>query len=175
FEQANRTLSASYLDSLATHLEHGAGRRRAPGISGGDFGFPALHSLIAQHEPGTRFGIVGAYLALEFYRRQAEVEPGLGLVDFPGVGRTAFVLRLRSQAPVEDLRQVPHEQFAPELTEPLCKLACRMAGIYANRLLDIHRTGVEPCFHVHQADARLAVPAEDGGLDRRGAAPSRQQ
>ena len=35
--------------------------------------------------------------------------------------------------------------------------------------------GVEPCVHLHDGDAGLAVAGEDGALDRRRAAPARQQ
>ncbi len=37
------------------------------------------------------------------------------------------------------------------------------------------RAGVEPLFHLHDADAGLAVAGEDGALDRRRATPARQE
>ena len=43
-----------------------------------------------------------------------------------------------------------------------------------HRLDRIHRAAIESCCHPHQADAGLVVAGEYRGLDRRGAAPARQ-
>ena len=38
-----------------------------------------------------------------------------------------------------------------------------------------HGAGIQPLFHLHDGDAGLGIPGQEGSLDRPGTAPSRQQ
>ena len=65
---------------------------------------------------------------------------------------------------------------APE-ARPAGRAGCRRspAGRSAMRSAQQHRAGIEPLVHLHDGDAGLPVAGEDGALDRRRAAPARQQ
>jgi len=50
-----------------------------------------------------------------------------------------------------------------------------LAGGDGDGPLGEDRAGIQPGIHAHDGDASLGVTGADGGLDRRGAAPARQQ
>ena len=51
----------------------------------------------------------------------------------------------------------------------------RVVGMNVHPFAEQDRTLVQPFAHLHDLDAGLAVAGHDGALDRRGAAPARQQ
>ena len=66
-------------------------------------------------------------------------------------------------------------RFRAERGEPVVQAAAGVRGGNRRAHLEQHRAGVEPCFHLHHGDAALRVAGFHRALDRRGAAPARQQ
>jgi len=62
-----------------------------------------------------------------------------------------------------------------DLRQRLGELAGGLTRADVVNALEEHRAGIEPLVHLHDADAGARVACEKGALDRRRAAPSRQQ
>ena len=68
-----------------------------------------------------------------------------------------------------------HDSLSAEYGQTIVQLPRRFARANRGECLQHHRSGVEPGLHLHDRDARFGVPRKDGAMNRRGAAPARQQ
>ena len=71
--------------------------------------------------------------------------------------------------------QRAHHQVGAEARQHVVKLARGHVGADRHPLGHGDRAGIEGLFHAHDRDARLRVSGHDGAVDRRSAAPARQQ
>ena len=132
-----------------------------------------LDPLALDLEPGAGEGSEGPDLALDLGRRPRPVDPRLGLVDLGGVGDAVLGLRHRRRSAAG--RPAPRPSVARRVS-PSSSVSC--AGILVvdrDLALEQHRPGVEPCLHLHDGHAGHLVAGQDRALDRRRAAPARQQ
>ena len=104
----------------------------------------------------------------------SSLDPGVLFVDFGRVGGTRIILRDGLEAPINNVVQMCCQDLTAERGQAIVQLAGGL-GIADGDFLDVkHGPTVEPGGHAHQANARGCVPGQDGRLDRRCAAPSRQ-
>ena len=127
-------------------------------------------------KPGAGPGAERAHLAVEIARRIAPVEPLVVARQLGRVGDAGGRLGLRRQRPGCETRRAPSTiRRAPSG----CQLVVQHAGVVfwpdRDALLQQHRAGIETLVHLHDGDAGLGVAGQDGALDRRRAAPARQQ
>ena len=108
--------------------------------------------------------------------RLAPVDPGLALVDLVGIGDAVVGLRRELQRAALQRAERAHHQVGAERAParragrpPSCR------GRSATRSAMRHGPGVEPLVHLHHHDAALGIARHDRAVDRRGAAPARQQ
>ena len=73
-----------------------------------------------------------------------------------------------------ELRQHLDHEIGAHVRELRAQLA-RSLAVDRRRHGREHRPGVEPALHLHDRDSRHPIAGEDRALDRRGAAPARQQ
>ena len=115
----------------------------------------------------------GADLALDLLSGPGPVDPRLGLVDLRRVGCAVvgLRLRLRLRGRTSTIRARP---FAPSsaISSVTCPAFLRSSVSFP---LQQHRPGVEPVIHLHDGHAGHRVAGQDRPLDRRSAAPARQQ
>ena len=136
---------------------------------------PKLHHLTAPNKRRPRRRVKSADAALNHRRRLGPVDRRFGLVDLAGVGHTFGGLRLPGQvAGFESVQRLNDQRCADH---GQAQVQHRRAVVRPDRrdLFEQHRTGVEAGVHLHDRDPRRCVAGFDGTLDRRGAAPSRQQ
>ena len=108
-------------------------------------------------------------------RRQAPVQLCLALVDFGGVAGPGLVLRAGlSQGAGQVLKHVQQQAWT-DRGEPRVQLAAGRQRRYRAALYSHHRPRVQTRIHVHDGHAALPVAGFDSALNRRRAAPARQQ
>jgi hypothetical protein len=125
----------------------------------------------AHHRTGE--GIEGADLARQDRRRLVPVEPGLGLVDLFGIGDA--VAGLCHGDKLIEARQCFDHQFSAQRRKAVVQAAGAVLRVDGDGAGQQHGTGIETGFHAHDGDAGLRVSSLDGAMDRRRAAPARQQ
>jgi hypothetical protein len=67
------------------------------------------------------------------------------------------------------------QYFGAQGGQAIVQAAAGFVGGDRRASLQHHRTGIQAGFHLHQIDAAFRIAGKDGALDRRGAAPARQQ
>jgi hypothetical protein len=77
--------------------------------------------------------------------------------------------------PSRGLVQRQHDQLAPQIGQPVMQRAGGVTPGDGRGVHEQHVAGVEPGVHLHDGDAGLGVAGFDGAVDRRSAAPARQQ
>ena len=133
----------------------------------------ALTSVPASVTTAPGKGVEGAQLARQHGGRLGPVEPGLGLVDLAGVGDAGLGLHHGKQL-IETRQGVDHE-FAAQCGKAVVQAAGTVLRIDGHGLGQQHGAAVESGFHLHDGDAGLRVARLDRAMDRRRAAPARQQ
>src|SRR5690606_11410896 len=112
------------------------------------------------------------HFALDKLGRFAPVDTAFRLVDLRGVSCAELGLRLRFD-PVELRQRLDHQPCAD-----LCQLVVKLAAglvLYRHARGREHGPGIEAAFHAHDGDAGYLVARQDRALDRRCAAPARQE
>ena len=84
-------------------------------------------------------------------------------------------LGLGLQRPALEPAQRAHHQVGAEPRQHIVKLARGHVGTDRHPLGHGDGAGIEAFVHPHDGDAGLGVAGHDGAVDRRGAAPARQQ
>ncbi len=82
------------------------------------------------------------------------------------------VAELRLGREIGDPRQRRHQEVGPALDETRPQLPRRLFGVDRDGLRGEDRTGVEPGFDAHDADAGRLVAREHGAFDRRSTPPA---
>ena len=157
-------------------VEHVAGRARA------------LRRLAAQDLDARRLAVdrdlapgagkrrQAVDMAQHLARRLAPVDPRLGLVDLGGVGdavaRSACVSCSAPRSSAAIARTI---RSAPSGASASCRSAAVMRVRDRQPLGHRDVAGVEAVVHLHHHHAGLGIAGHDGAVDRRGAAPARQQ
>src|SRR6266480_4569829 len=120
-------------------------------------------------------GIEGADLALDLHRVAAPVDACLGLLD-PGRVRDPLggLGAGRQCAGSESLDRL-QERRGAELRERIVERAAGVARGNGEPALQQHRARVQTRVHLHDGDAGLGLPGEEGSLDGCGSAPARQE
>ena len=154
-------------DDLAGPAAGPAARRAAPAGDG----------LAIEHAARARKRVEGAQAPLDRRRRLAPVDAASRLGDLGRVGHAGLGLRrgrqrrLRSSA-----RQRLDDELGAERGQARLQDAGGVVGARsATRLAEQHGAGVEAGVHLHDGDAGVVVAGFDRALDRRRAAPARQQ
>ena len=145
--------------------------RQRQGARGVDAQALAGHRRLAD-----RPRVEGAHAPLQLERRTRPVQPRLGLVELGRVGDADLGLGLRRgpQAGAQQAQAVL-EHFRAQRGETVVQRAAGLVGGDGCFQRQQHRPGVQALLHLHQAHAGALVAGLDGALDRRGAAPARQQ
>ena len=144
----------------------GVDRRRLP-----DPEPPTVSQVGFSHGPG----IERPHLTFEFVGAAGQIEACVGLGDLAGVGRRRVVLGTRNNSAGEDVGQYLAKQYRAKLSQRVVQPVRRHAGVDTQRAACIDRSRVESRLHPHDADSGLGIAGKDRALDRRGAAPARQQ
>ena len=124
---------------------------------------------------GQRPRIEGADQAVQFAGRTLPVNRRDLLVQLVGVGRQGVVLHFALQGSGSQTFDCLDYRRWAQFGQPVVQTA---AGVFAaDRGADLeqHRSGVQPGFHLHHGHAGFAVTRFDRALNRRRAAPARQQ
>ena len=141
-------------------------RRRAARAS-------TLHAPAADAQPRARARVPGAHDAVELAAGRARIEPELLDVELVGVRRLAGLRRRRRG---RDVGQLLDEQLRCRASTSRARSSPAVSsapiGVATRR---VHRARCRAGFEAHQAHAGLGVAGEDRPLDRRRAAPARQQ
>jgi hypothetical protein len=104
------------------------------------------------------------------------VQPGFGLVQLVRVGHALFRLRPRDRLDAgAQQAQAVGQHLRAQLGQLVVQLAAGIGGGDRQLLVQQHRAGVQAGLHLHQAHAGFGVAGLDRTLDRRRAAPARQQ
>ena len=113
---------------------------------------------------------------MDLGRRQAPVDARLRLVDLPGVGHALVRLRRQGQRAGFEPLPAPRPSAARRAAsaDRAARRPSRTAPM-ATRSVSADRSGVEAFIHLHDHHAGLLVARHDRPLDRRGAAPARQE
>ncbi len=125
----------------------------------------------AQRRRAPRCAVAALAPALQHVRRLFRVERPVGGLELVRVRHERLVLLLERRP----LAERPHQQVAAEHLEPGRERAVVVVRGDRHRRLQADRTRVEPGGETHDRDAGLGVAGHDRPLDRRGAAPARQQ
>jgi hypothetical protein len=72
-------------------------------------------------------------------------------------------------------RQCGDQSVGGQSGQPVVQRAGRLVKADRRRTDEVHGPGVEARVHLHHADTRRRIPGEHGTLNRRRAAPARQQ
>jgi hypothetical protein len=102
------------------------------------------------------------------------VERGLGLDDLRRERRELGSLRRCDRAAGQEVGQRSRERLRRERREPFVERGRRVLAVDRRRAHEVDGAGVEACVHLHHTDARRGVTREHGALNRRRAAPARQ-
>ena len=125
---------------------------------------------------GDRPGIEGAHLAVELDRARRPVDAAPRTFrSWARRSRPRPAARAAVSVPAARPSSASISAAAPSSDSASCRspaVSCRPIG---RRALEQHGAGVEPRVELHDGDAGFRVAGEDGALDRRGAAPARQQ
>ncbi|CAB4862601.1 unannotated protein [freshwater metagenome] len=126
---------------------------------------------VCERQARSQVRVQGSDDALALGSAHRGVEQPIGGGDLLGVGHAALVLRDEGQV----FLKCPQQKVASESFESLRKTPEGVVG--ADRLdrAQADRTTVEPLGQPHDRHAGLRVARHDRPLDRRGAAPARQQ
>jgi hypothetical protein len=92
-----------------------------------------------------------------------------------GVRDALLGLRFGHRGRGVERRDRRDDEFATERREPVVDGAGRVVGTDRDGCASEHRAGVEPGFHLHDADAGLGIAREDRPVDGRCPTPARQE
>ena len=134
-----------------------------------------LHPLAAKLAPGAGKRRQPADMVVHLLPRLRPVDARLGLVDLRRVGDAVGGLRRELQRAALQRASARAIRSAPSRASASCNSPAVMSGPIGMRSTHRHRAGVEPLVHLHHRDAGLGVARHDRAVDRRGAAPARQQ
>ena len=132
-----------------------------------------LDALASQRREGSWPRVETARAVVDSLRRLGEVERAILLLNHARVCGALLGLRHGAQLAAHEARQRLADQLTGQCGQPLEQLA---AGLVLADRQDApveHGAGVHADVHLHEADARLAVAADDGPLDGRRAAKAR--
>jgi len=131
--------------------------------------------ITVQRGVADRPGVEGADQAFQLDGRATEVEARLILVQLVRVVGQRVVLHFAFQRAGRQTVDGLQHRLRAELSQAIMQAA---AGVFRrDRRADLeqHRSGVQARFHLHHGDAGLEVASLYCALDRRRAAPARQQ
>ena len=173
--QTQHALSCGDVDAGAAGGDDRArwrrGRRGRDGRRFEDAQAPAVAQL--------RFGdgprVERAHAPFEREGWLAPVEQRFGFRDLRGDGRERALLRHGDGGARQYRRQRGEQCLRRESGEPFVQRTGRFLRADRRRPLEVHGPRVEPGIHLHDADAGHGVAGQHGALDRRRAAPTRQQ
>jgi hypothetical protein len=103
------------------------------------------------------------------------VDRRLALFDLARVDDAIGGLGVETQLSAREFVPAFRQQARAMRGQRADQIAGRVFGADPNARLAGHRTRVETFLHLHQADAGFGIARHDRALDRRGAAPTRQQ
>ena len=114
-------------------------------------------------------------MAQHFPRRPVPIDPRLGFFDFCGVGHAFRALLGELQFAAFQRAHRPRHQVAAEPRQRIVHIGCghRIGNRHAFGHRDI--AGIKAGIHSHYHHAGLDIACHDGAVDRRGAAPVRQE
>ena len=112
----------------------------------------------------------------EYCRRAAPVERGFVFADLFGISGARFGLRRRGKRAVAlELAQRVHNEARTERGQLVVKRCRRIVRVDRDACGAQHGTRIESRIHLHERDTRLRIARFQRPMDRRGAAPARQQ
>ena len=97
----------------------------------------------------------------------------LGLVDFGGIGHALGWLRLRGERFY--MRQDLDDFFTAQRGQGRVQIARSVMRCNLKRGAGQNRAGIQPCFHLHDANAGLRIACHDRALNGGRPAPARQK
>ncbi len=103
------------------------------------------------------------------------IDPRLALVDLVGVGHACGSLRRQSQRSFFQRGKRAQHQVGAEPRQLIVQIAGRRIVADRHALRHGDRAGVETFLHLHHHHPGLVVAGHDGAMDRRRAAPARQE
>ena len=133
---------------------------------------PDLETASVDGGPGARPGVAGADDAHERLGWAGKVE--LELLDRQLVGRGGLP-RLWLRCDRREVWERADQKVGADRDESLAQLPGGLLVVDRRRDAGEHRAGVEALLDLHDADAGLGISGEDRALDRRRAAPARQE
>ena len=134
-----------------------------------------LDARAFQIEPGAGKRREAADMIVHRLRWFQPRDAGLVLADLVGISDARSRLwRQGERAPLQRRKRERH-QIRPKPRERVVQFARGQIRGYRLRLLQSHGTGIEAFIHPHDGDAALGIARHDGAVDRRSAAPARQQ
>src|SRR5690606_29986700 len=136
---------------------------------------PDLHRRVIKHRPGHRPRIEGANHVEQLCSRALPVDARIILAELVRVGDA--VGRLHNSVFLQrgQIIQCLDQSLGTEGRQPVMDTAAGIVIADRRALFQQHRAGVQPSFHLHDADAGFRVARLDGTLDRRRATPAWQQ
>ncbi len=158
---------------LAIDRDHGAGGGRD--VQPLDLRAPQLDRLAVRLEAGARERIEGADAAFDDVGRQRPGDRRLGLGDLVGIAGAGLRLRHRPQPAGGGVGQRLHDHARAERGQAVVQLAGGVVEPDRLAFDQQHVASVQAGVHLHDRDAGLGVAGLDRAVDRRGAAPARQQ
>jgi hypothetical protein len=170
FDDAQRTLTAGDDDAGVVGGDDRA--RRATALD--DASAPELDDLAVQRTARAGEGVEGAQPALEHGGGQCPVDRRLALVDLGRVGRPCVGLRLPPAAALRRAASASTISCAPSAARRSCRDAAVSSAAIATGCASSMSPVSSPasiCITVMP----VCVPGFDRALDRRRAAPARQQ
>ena len=134
------------------------------------------HALARQLRFGDGERVERAHLVRQHLRRLRPVQLRFVLLQLARVGHALARLRHRHRADAEPLQlQAVGQHLRAEDRQRVVQLAGGRLRLDRQRTPQQHRPGVQALLHLHQAHPGFGVAGLDRALDRRRAAPARQQ
>jgi hypothetical protein len=136
------------------------------------FGLPDLDRATSQTGRSAGKRIEGPDLPGQLDGRQSPVNCSFRLFDLGGIAHS--FLRLRAWQQRQALQRFD-DQAGTECGELVVQCRCRIVLSDGQAFCKQQRAGIQPCLHLHDADAGLGIAGENRPLDRCRTAPARQQ
>ena len=122
-----------------------------------------------------RPGVEGTYQTLQLDGRTTPVEACFILVQLVCVVGQAVVLHLTREGASRQCVDGLNHGLRAQHGKAVMQAAAGVGGGNRRSHLEQHRAGIQSGFHLHYGDAAFTVTRLHGALDRRRAAPARQQ